>query len=114
MVAATWLALGLAACGADGGPRSSLRLDAAADGSLRFERAALTAPAGGLSIEMRNASAIPHAIAIRGQGIDEAGQTAGTDGSSTVTADLRPGTYTLYCATGSHEQAGMTARLTVQ
>jgi plastocyanin len=89
-------------------------LDAAADGSLRFERAALRATAGRASIEMRNPSNIPHVIGVRGNGLDEAGATVGRDGSSRVTPDLRPGLYELFCPVGGHEQTGMTAKLTVR
>ena len=65
--------------------------------SLRFERAALRATAGRASIEMGNPSDIPHAIGIRGKGVDEVGATVGRDGSSRVTPDLRPGVYQLFC-----------------
>jgi len=91
-----------------------VRLDAAPDGSLRFERRSVSASAGRTSIEMANPSGIPHAIGIRGQGIDERGETVGKDGASRVEADLEPGTYTLFCPVGGHEQAGMTARLAVR
>ncbi len=82
--------------------------------SLRFERAALRAGADRASIEMRNPSEIPHAIGIRGKGVDEVVATVGRDGSSRVTAVLRPGVYELFCPLGGHEQAGMTAKLTVR
>ena len=108
------LAVGLPACGSGDGPRAVVKLDAAADGSLRFERAALRATAGRASIEMGNPSDIPHAIGIRGKGVDEVGATVGRDGSSRVTPDLRPGVYELFCPVGGHEQAGMTAKLTVR
>ncbi len=63
---------------------------------------------------MRNPSEIPHAIGIRGNGVDEVVATVGRDGSSRVTAVLRPGVYELFCPLGGHEQAGMTAKLTVR
>jgi hypothetical protein len=62
------LGVGLAGCGSGDGPRTVVRLDAAADGSLRLERAALRTGAGRASIEMRNPSDIPHAIGICGKG----------------------------------------------
>ncbi len=114
ILVACGLTAGLAGCGSGEGPRTVVPLDAAADGSLRFERAALRATAGRASIEMRNPSNIPHAIGVRGNGLDEAGATVGRDGSSRVTPDLRPGVYELFCPVGGHEQAGMTAKLTVR
>lgn len=109
-----WLALSLSACGAGDTPRNSLRVDAPADGSLRFDRSAVRAVAGRAWIEMRNPSAIPHAIGVRGQGIEEIGETIGEGGTSSVEADLEPGTYDLFCPVGSHAQAGMTASLVVR
>lgn len=91
-----------------------MRLDAAPDGLLRFERGTVSATAGRTLVEMANPSGIPHAIGIRGQGVDESGQTVGKGGVSRVEAELGPGTYTLFCPVGGHEQAGMVARLTVR
>jgi plastocyanin len=109
-----WLAFSLGACGAGDRPRSSLRIDAAGDGSLRFERSAVRAAAGRARIEMRNPSNIPHAIGVRGEGVEEIGETVGKGGTSSVEADLEPGAYELFCPVGSHEQAGMTARLVIR
>lgn len=105
---------GLAGCGSGAAPRAPVRLDATPDGSLRFQRAALSAAAGRTSIEMRNPSNIPHGIGIRGRGVDEVGETVGRDGLSSVEADLEPGVYELFCPVGGHEEAGMTAKLTVR
>ncbi len=106
--------LALAACGGSDGPRSAVRLDAAGDGSLRFESRTLDARAGRASIDMGNPSDIPHAIGVRGKEIEEVGETVGRDETSSVEADLEPGVYELFCPVGGHEQAGMTAKLTVR
>lgn len=108
------IVLGLPACGDGGGSRSAVRLDAADDGSLRFEREAVAAPAGRASIDMGNPSDIPHAIGVRGRGIGEIGETVGSDGTSSVEVELEPGVYELFCPVGGHERAGMTATLTVR
>jgi plastocyanin len=108
------LAVSTVACGEGDAPATVVRVDAAPDGSLAFERPAARATAGPVSIEMRNPSDIPHAVAIRGGGADATGETVGRDGTSRVQADLRPGTYTLFCPVGGHEQAGMVATLTVR
>lgn len=107
-------ALGLVACGGDEGPRSPVRLAAAADGSLRFEQDAVRTTTGSASIDMPNPSDVPHAIGVRGNGVDEIGETVGRDGTSSVEVDLEPGAYELFCPVGGHEQAGMTATLTVR
>ncbi len=113
-VALFGLTLGFVGCGGEDPPAGSVRLDAARDGSLLFERGSVTTTPGRKSVEMANPSGIPHAVGIRGQGVDESGQTVGRGGMSRVEADLRPGTYTVFCPVGGHEQAGMTARLVVR
>ncbi len=107
------LVLVVAACGDNEQATRSSRVDAARDGSLRFDRTALRTAPGRVSFKMANPSSIPHAIAIRGNGTDETGTTVGRDETSRIVADLRPGRYTLFCPVGGHEQAGMTATLDV-
>lgn len=101
-------------CGADDAPTRSLRLDAAPDGSLRFVRPTLRTAPGRAAIEMRNPSDIPHAIGVRGTGVDEVGETVGKGGTSRVEVGLEPGAYVLFCPVGGHEAAGMSARLVVR
>lgn len=108
------LTLALGACGGDDAPARSIRLDAAPDGSLRFQRAAATTAPGRVSLEMANPAAIPHAIGVRGKGVDEVGDTVGQGETSRVEADLAPGSYEVFCPVGAHEQAGMVARLTIR
>lgn len=107
-------ALVVGGCGGDSAPARSVRLDAAADGSLRFERRAIATRPGRVRIEMANPSEIPHAIGIRGDGVDAAGETVGKGATSSVDATVRPGRYTLFCPVGGHEEAGMVAALTVE
>lgn len=71
-------------CGASERATRSVRLDAARDGSLRFERGAVSTTPGRVSVEMANPSDIPHAIGIRGDGIEESGDTVGSGGVSCV------------------------------
>ena len=106
-------ALVLGGCGGDDAPARTVRLDATPDGSLRFERRAVATRPGRVRIEMANPAQIPHAIGIRGDGVDEVGETVNKDGTSSVEATLAPGRYTLFCPVGGHEQAGMVATLTV-
>ncbi len=108
------IAVAVTGCGEAAQSARSLRVDAAGDESLRFDRSTVHTTSGRVSIEMANPSAIPHAIGIRGHGIDAAGQSVSQDGTSRVGADLEPGTYQLFCPVAGHEQAGMTATLVVR
>ena len=42
---------------------------------------------------MDNPSQVPHAVAIKGNGVDVDGKTVGNGETSTASADLKPGTY---------------------
>ena len=81
---------------------------------LKFDKTALTATEGSVTVTLTNPSAIPHNIAIRGNGVDVKGDIVSSGGKSTVTADLKPGTYTFYCSIPGHEAAGMKGTLTVK
>ena len=80
---------------------------------LAFDKKALTARAGKVTIVLTNSSPIPHDIAIKGAGANAKGPTVTGGGRSIVTATLKPGTYTFYCTLPGHEQAGMRGTLTV-
>jgi plastocyanin len=91
-----------------------LQLEADSSGALMFDKTTLEAPAGKVTIEMTNPSPVPHDIAIEGNGVDVTGEVVSDGGTSTVSADLQPGTYTFYCSVDGHEAAGMKGTLTVQ
>ena len=94
---------------------STVKLSADASGQLAFNTTSLSAKAGKVTLDMSNPSAVPHAIAVEGSGIDKKGPTAGTQGSSsTLTVTLKPGTYTFYCPVDGHKAAGMKGTLTVK
>jgi plastocyanin len=118
-------AVALAGCGGGGSKRASPTATATAAGgattlklaadktALKFDKSTLTAPAGKVTIVMSNPSMLEHNVAIEGGGLDSAGQTVGHGGTSTVTANLKPGTYTFFCAVDGHRQAGMQGTLTI-
>ncbi len=71
-----------------------------------------TVKAGPITFNLKNNGPSPHNIAIK-----ELNQTSETiDGgkSTSLKADLKPGTYTVICAVPGHEQLGMKMMLTVQ
>jgi plastocyanin len=83
---------------------------------LSFSKKTLTAKAGKVTITVANASSneYPHGIAIEGNGVDKDGAIVHPGGTSTVTVNLKPGTYTFYCPVHNHEKYGMKGTLTVQ
>jgi plastocyanin len=115
------LALALAGCGGDdesssgggGGGGETLQLAAPEDGSLKFDKTELEANAGTVTIDFDNPSSVEHAVEIEGSGVEEASDTV-TDDKTSVTADLKPGTYEFYCPVTGHREAGMKGTLTVE
>jgi plastocyanin len=67
-----------------------------------------------VTIRMKNASSVPHDIAITGGGVSQVGSVVSGGGVSTVSTTLKPGTYTFYCSVDGHEAAGMKGTLTVK
>jgi plastocyanin len=99
---------------ASGSGGTTLRLQADPTGALEFDKTSLEAPAGPVTIVMTNPSSMPHDIAIEGNGVDVSGDVVSNGGTSTVTADLEPGTYTFLCTVDSHADQGMEGTLTVR
>lgn len=96
------------------GGQTALALAADPTGQLKFDKAALAAKAGHVTITMTNPSPVPHNVSLRGSGVDEHGQTVQGDAKSIVQADVQPGSYEFYCSVPGHEQAGMKGTLTVK
>ena len=97
-----------------GGGGSDLKVSADPSGALEFTKSKLNAKAGKVTIKMDNPSPVQHAVSIEGNGVDVDGNTVGKGGVSTVSADLKAGTYTFYCPVDGHKQAGMKGTLTVK
>jgi len=55
-----------------------------------------------------------HDIGIRGNGINEVGPIVVNGGVSTVSANVKPGSYVFYCSVDGHAAAGMRGVLTVK
>ena len=99
-----------AASSGGGGENLTLAADA---GALKFDKTALTAKAGKVTITMDNPSDTPHNVVIDAPGA-KAGETVGNGEKSLASADLKAGEYAYYCAVGNHRGAGMEGKLTVQ
>lgn len=92
---------------AEGG---KLAIPADPSGALLYTSKAATAPAGALTVELQNASGVPHNIVIDGKGKTEIIEK----GTSSFEATVPAGSYTFYCSVPGHRQAGMEGKLTVK
>ncbi|HKG02810.1 MAG TPA: plastocyanin/azurin family copper-binding protein [Conexibacter sp.] len=94
-----------------------LEIDANPDGQLAYTVSNATSGAGALQIDSRNASSVPHDIALQ-EGTDGRvlgnGETVSNGGVSRVSVTLRSGRYTFYCTLPGHREAGMQGTLTVR
>lgn len=127
LIPAAALVLALGACGSDdsgsgsggasggggGGGGQTLALAADPDGALKYDKTALTAKAGSVTIDLDNQSSIPHAVEIEGNGVEAKSDTV-TGAKTQVTADLKAGEYEFYCPVGTHAAQGMKGTLTVE
>jgi uncharacterized cupredoxin-like copper-binding protein len=95
---------------------SKVALSAAADGSLAFNTNKLAAKAGTVTVVMTNpsGSGTAHGIALSGSGVSQTGDVVDPGSASTLSAKLKPGSYTFFCPVPGHEAAGMKGTLTVQ
>ena len=95
----------------------ALKLSADPGGQLRFNTSQLTAPKPGtITLQMTNPSSagMDHGIAVDGNGVDSDGPIVAPGNTSTLTVNLKQGTYTYYCPVPGHRQAGMVGTLTVK
>ena len=71
-------------------------------------------PAGPTTFAITNDGTIEHNFEVEGQGIEEElPQNLAPGQSGTLSLDLAPGTYEVYCPVGNHENQGMRLELTV-
>jgi plastocyanin len=124
------LALLLAACGggsgesattsstattaSGGGGGSTVKISADPSGALKFEQTSVEATAGKVTIDFTNDSSLSHDVKIEGNGVEDEGTDQVTGGSTSVTLDLQPGTYTFFCSVDGHRAAGMEGQLVVK
>jgi plastocyanin len=123
VTAAVALSMLVAGCGSGGGSSSgsgggsgqTLKLAADPGGKLAFNQDKLSAKPGKVTIHLDNpkSSGKTHGIGVNGNGVDKDGPSVPAGKGSSVTVDLKPGTYTFYCPVPGHEQAGMKGTLTV-
>ena len=100
--------------GGGGGAAQTLKLSADPGGALKFDKSSLTAKAGKVTIVLDNPSALPHAVEVEGNGIEESSDTIDKGETTKVTATVKAGKYEYYCPVDGHKAAGMKGTLTVQ
>ncbi len=82
---------------------------------LKFSTTKISAVAGKVTLKLSNPSAIPHNIALRGNGVSSVGKVVTKGGVSKAVATLKKGKkYTFYCSVSGHEAAGMKGTVTVK
>jgi mono/diheme cytochrome c family protein len=91
-----------------------LNIPADPTGALAFKFSKANAKAGQVSLVMPNQAPIKHDISIKGNGVNQQGPEVGKGGTSKVSVNLKPGTYTFYCSVPGHEAGGMKGTLTVK
>jgi plastocyanin len=96
------------------GGGQQLKLAADPSGKLAFDKKSLEAKPGPVTLVMSNPAQLEHDISVEGAGVDQKGKIVGKGGTSTVSADLKPGKYTFYCSVPGHRAGGMEGTLTVK
>jgi plastocyanin len=95
------------------GPGGTLQLSASAT-QLAFDTTTLAGKPGKVTIDFSNPAAIEHNVAIEQEGKVIAESELISEGKTSVTASLAPGTYTYLCTVPGHAEAGMEGVLTVR
>ncbi|HMA39288.1 MAG TPA: cupredoxin domain-containing protein [Gemmatimonadales bacterium] len=81
----------------------------------KVELSARSVAAGAVTFTIANTGTIPHAFEIEGQGIERETAVIQPGARATLTLQLKPGSYEVYCPVGqdSHKKLGMDAQLSV-
>lgn len=95
------------------GAETTLQLEAS-ETALAYDTDQLSAEAGAVTIDFKNPSAIPHNVVIEENGKELPSFEPIAEGEDSVTAELKPGTYTFFCSVPGHREAGMEGTLTVK
>lgn len=132
LILLTTMALALAACGGGGssattgggggattsgggggGGGQTIALAADPNGALAFDKTQLEATAGDITIDFTNDSSLQHDVVVEGNGVNEASDKI-TGSKTSLTLNLKPGTYTFFCSVDGHRAAGMEGKLVVK
>ena len=88
----------------------------AADAGLAFVSTKAQAMTGAVEFTMPNPQDVQHNIALKDEGgqVVQEGEVVGKGGTSSFSADLKPGTFAFVCTVPGHEEGGMKGEITVK
>ena len=98
---------------APSGPAQTLAIAADPSGQLAYDKKSLATKAGAVKIDFTNGSPVPHNVTIQQGSTNVTATATVTQSNASVTAQLKPGTYTFFCSVDAHRQAGMVGTLKV-
>jgi plastocyanin len=97
-----------------GGGGGTISLSADPSGALAFEETSLSGQAGSNTIDFDNPAPLAHDVCVEDSSAKELGCSDEiTDDKTTLTVDLKAGSYTYFCSVDAHRAAGMEGTLTV-
>jgi plastocyanin len=100
--------------GGSGGGGGTISLSADPGGALAFEETSLSGQAGSNTIDFDNPAPVGHDVCVEDASAKELGcSDVITDDKTTLTVDLKAGSYTYFCSVDAHRAAGMEGTLTV-
>jgi plastocyanin len=82
--------------------------------AIAFDKKKLVAKAGDVTIDFKNPAPIEHDVAIAKDGQELAATELVTEGETSLSTELKPGTYTFLCTVPGHAEAGMEGELVVK
>ena len=95
------------------GPGGTLKLSASPT-ALAFDTTTLASKPGKVTIDFDNPAALEHNVTIEQNGQEIAASETLSEGKTSVSAELAPGTYEFLCTVPGHAEAGMKGTLTVK
>ena len=101
--------------GGGGGGGETISLSADPSGALAFEQTSLSAQAGNDTIDFDNPAPVGHDVCVEDSSGSELGcSNVISEDKTSLTVDLKPGTYAYFCSVDAHRAGGMEGTLTVK
>ncbi|MDR7466312.1 MAG: cupredoxin domain-containing protein [Armatimonadota bacterium] len=79
---------------------------------FKYEMQPTEVSAGPVTFRIENVGTVEHDFLI--EGLDKGTEALRPGQSTTLTVDLKPGTYTIFCKVAGHKEAGMHIQLVVK